>query len=281
MKWFKHDTDASRDAKIQKLILRYGAEGYGVYWYCIELIAGNISEKNITFELEHDAEIIADNLKIKSTPEKSPIDRVNEMMKYIVKLKLFSENSKGGIFCFKILNRLDTSMTGNKQFREIINIAKVKYEEEKEKQRKQDKPTENVYNHDKVMTESCYTRLDYTTQDDIILEKTKEEELQSEDCSLHKHIFEKFSVEYKNLYNIDLDFTPKEVGSIANIKKTLKNKDNPEKEFDNKFEILRNRCKDQRPPSDFWKLTPSMMYSQWANLTPPKKQSYKDDPFYL
>ena len=64
MNWFKHDTDASNDAKIKKLILRYSATGYAVYFHGLELIAAGINENNITFELEHDAEIIADNLKI-------------------------------------------------------------------------------------------------------------------------------------------------------------------------------------------------------------------------
>jgi hypothetical protein len=55
MKWFKHDSDASNDAKLKKLRLKYGAQGYGIYWYCLELIARNVEKHNLTFELEHDA----------------------------------------------------------------------------------------------------------------------------------------------------------------------------------------------------------------------------------
>ena len=33
MKWFKHDANASIDAKLKRLRLKYGMEGYGVYWY--------------------------------------------------------------------------------------------------------------------------------------------------------------------------------------------------------------------------------------------------------
>ena len=51
MKWFKHDSDASIDAKLQILLLDYGAKGYGLYWYCVELIAQGVNENNITFEL--------------------------------------------------------------------------------------------------------------------------------------------------------------------------------------------------------------------------------------
>ena len=42
MKWFKHDSDANQDAKLKKLRLKYGAQGYGIYWYCLELIARNV-----------------------------------------------------------------------------------------------------------------------------------------------------------------------------------------------------------------------------------------------
>lgn len=127
MQWFKHDTDAATDAKIRKLIMRYGTDGYAIYFHCIELIVGNVSEHNITFELEHDAEIIADNLKIQGTSDTSPVDRVNQIMKYIVSLGLFEE-SKGRIFCYKILKRLDSSMTSSTKMRGIITRAKQSHD---------------------------------------------------------------------------------------------------------------------------------------------------------
>ena len=114
MKWFKHDTDASFDARIKKLILKYGVTGYGVYFHCLELIAANVSSTNVTFELEHDAEIVADNLKIVGTADKSGTDIVSEIMRYIIELSLFQE-SNGRIFCYKILSRLDASMTSNQK----------------------------------------------------------------------------------------------------------------------------------------------------------------------
>jgi len=123
MNWFKHDTDATQDAKVKKLLIRYGAIGYAIYFHCLELIAAETSETNITFELEHDSEIIADNLHIKGTADKSGVDIVQEIMLYIVELRLFSE-SNGRIFCFKLLKRLDTSMTSNTRFRELITHAK-------------------------------------------------------------------------------------------------------------------------------------------------------------
>lgn len=125
MKWIKHDTDANQDAKLQNVLLDYGLEGYGLYWYCIELIAGKVDKDNITFELEHDARIIARNTG--STPQK-----VEEMMRYFVDIGLF-ENSHGVITCLKLARRLDKSMTSNPEMREII--GKIK-------------------NHDSIMTQS-------------------------------------------------------------------------------------------------------------------------------
>ena len=91
MKWFKHDSDANMDAKLQEVLLDYGLEGYGLYWYCIELITSKIDKDNLTFELEHDARIIARNTG-------STVQRVEEMMRRFVALGLFDQ-SEGNIRC--------------------------------------------------------------------------------------------------------------------------------------------------------------------------------------
>ncbi len=51
MNWFQHDADSTQDAKIKKLIIRHGAVGYAVYFHCLELIIGDVSETNITLSL--------------------------------------------------------------------------------------------------------------------------------------------------------------------------------------------------------------------------------------
>lgn len=99
MQWFKHDSDASNDAKLRKLRFKYGAQGYGIFWYCLELIARNVDKNNLTFELEHDAELIAEDFRLSS-------ELVQEMMTYMVKLGLF-ENSGGIITCLKMSTRTD------------------------------------------------------------------------------------------------------------------------------------------------------------------------------
>lgn len=118
MKWFKHDANASADGKLQNVLLDYGLEGYGLYWYCIELIAGNVEADNITFSLEHDARIIARNTG-------STAQKVEEMMRYFVTVGLF-ENTDGVVTCMKLAKRLDQSMTSNPAMRAIINGLKNK-----------------------------------------------------------------------------------------------------------------------------------------------------------
>ena len=152
MKWIKHDSDANQDAKLQNVLLDYGLEGYGLYWYCIELISGKVDKENITFVLEHDARIISRNVG-------STVQKVEEMMRYFVEIGLF-EGSGGVITCLKLARRLDKSMTSNPEMREIIGSFKTE-------------------SHDSIMTESRTImqdkiRLDKIRLDKIRLDKNKE-----------------------------------------------------------------------------------------------------------
>lgn len=99
MKWFKHDSNANTDAKLQRVRMKYGMEGYGLYWYLLELIAAGVEKHNITFELEHDSEIIAFNTGIHR-------DVIQEMMIFFVEQELL-ENSAGIITCIKMASRTD------------------------------------------------------------------------------------------------------------------------------------------------------------------------------
>ncbi len=99
MKWYKHDANANCDAKLRHVRLKYGMEGYGLYWYCLELIAQNVERHNLSFELEHDAEIISADVGIH-------FELVQEMMMFMVDLGLF-ERSNGVITCLKLASRTD------------------------------------------------------------------------------------------------------------------------------------------------------------------------------
>lgn len=125
MEWFKHDSNANFDEKLQQLLIDYGLEGYGLYWYCIELIVNKISKDNVSFELKHNARIIARNTG-------SSEQKIVEMMNYLVQIGLFV-NQNGLIYCTKIAKRLSASATSNQEMRLLISqINKQLAEQEDE-----------------------------------------------------------------------------------------------------------------------------------------------------
>ena len=179
MHWFKHDADASQDAKLQNVLLDYGLEGYGLYWYCLELIVGKIDVDNITFELEHDARIIARNTG-------STAQKVEEMMRYFVAQGLFESSASGNVTCLKLAKRLDKSMTSNVKMRELIDKVRDK-------------------NHDAVMISHDKSMInpDAVMQDKIRIDKKRDKDLvdSSESPSQQKtdllaDLFEKFWKHY-------------------------------------------------------------------------------------
>ena len=118
MKWFKHMTDAHDGKDLTKVRIRYGADGYAIYWYCLELIAADLGASDkITFELRHDAEVIGHNLKIDSA-------RVEEIMRFLIALELF-EQSSGTITCLKLAKYLDKKSTRNITIHKIIDSASL------------------------------------------------------------------------------------------------------------------------------------------------------------
>lgn len=115
MKWFMHQSAASADSKLRKVRMRYGAEGLGLYWYCLEEICANVDPK-LTFELESDSEILAHELKIDTL-------RVEEMMRYMVTLGLFDLDGDT-VSCMKLARYLGDRNTRNPDLQRIIRQQK-------------------------------------------------------------------------------------------------------------------------------------------------------------
>ena len=157
MEWFRHDSNANLDEKLQEVLLDYGLEGYGLYWYCIELIVGKTSADNITFEIKHDARVISRNTG-------STVQKVEEMMKRFVDIGLF-ENTNGRITCLKVAKRLMSSATSNPQMRSIIQDVKKQY-------------YTSLYTnrHDGIMTASQIISPDKSRLDKSRLDKKEERE---------------------------------------------------------------------------------------------------------
>lgn len=106
MKWTQHDTDAHRDRKLIDLMDLYGAEGYGVYWVTVELIAARLDSQNVTMELEEESYHIA-----RAMGGRTPTDRVDAILKKCLDLRLFDMGPNGRIRCLTLLKKLDTVST--------------------------------------------------------------------------------------------------------------------------------------------------------------------------
>jgi|GEM_PF-1801167 len=110
MKWFKHDAHSLRKANIERLIMEYGIEGYGLYYACLEMIAGDIATDDLTFELKHDAELIAHKFKMDTM-------RVEKIMHRCIELNLFDLADSGRIRCLKLAHMLEESISKNREMR--------------------------------------------------------------------------------------------------------------------------------------------------------------------
>ena len=148
MKWFKHDSNASIDAKLKRLRLKYGMEGYGLYWYLLECIARTIEPHNLTFELEEDAELIAAEVNIHR-------DRVEEMMLFLCEQGLF-ENVGGRITCLKMASRSDeytlklirkenSVQTSSGQAPDKVPPIRIEEKDKKEKKEREHRPFDLFY----------------------------------------------------------------------------------------------------------------------------------------
>jgi len=96
--------------------MKYGFEGYGLYWYCVENVCSGL-EPSLTFELEVDSEILAHVGRMDSR-------LVEEIMLYMVNIGLF-EQSEHIITCMKLARYLGESGTRNEGLKGIIKAAKA------------------------------------------------------------------------------------------------------------------------------------------------------------
>lgn len=120
MKWFKHDTNALSDAKIEKLMMKYGLEGYGFYFACVELIAASLVLDSCEFKLEHDVELLAH--KFKKKPEK-----IQEMLEYCVEIGLLQYDKGSKCFiCLTLAKRLDNTLAQSPEIKNIIKSQDFK-----------------------------------------------------------------------------------------------------------------------------------------------------------
>ncbi len=145
--------------------MKFGVEGYGLYFACIEMIADKLTSDNITFELEHDAEILAYKFKLDTL-------KVEAIMKFCINLGLFQYNIETQrIVCFKLAKRLDTSMSQNIEFKKIITNPNFTHliesnssvkQKRREKNTKEEKHKYGEYSH-VLLTDTQYEKIQTKT----------------------------------------------------------------------------------------------------------------------
>lgn len=117
MLWFKHKSDARNSLKLRKVRRKYGADGYAIYWFCLEAIAYEVDKDNLTFDLREDAETIGFELSVQEK-------RVEEIMRYMIEIGLF-ETSGSVITCLKLAESIDKSMTNSPKMRKWLGKQKL------------------------------------------------------------------------------------------------------------------------------------------------------------
>ena len=113
MKWFKHMSNMRNDARLKKVINRYGLEGYGLYNIIIESITESLENESPLPVLQEDAADIADFYNADTT-------KVLEMIHFMVNIGLFDFTKNNDIVCIKIYKHLQSSQTRSKHIRKLI-----------------------------------------------------------------------------------------------------------------------------------------------------------------
>mgnify|MGYP000397989512 CR=1 FL=1 len=144
MQWFKHDSSANQDVKIKKLRRKHGLVGYGLYWYIIERIQGELSLTNTSLSLEDDAEVIALDWGVNE-------QEIQSVMDTMLSLKLFHTNQQGQLVCPSMAKRLDASMASGDKMRKLIAALKNEHSNSNHAPIM----TESVKSPDSVMAVSC------------------------------------------------------------------------------------------------------------------------------
>ena len=150
--YFSHDSNARNDQRLMKLRMKYGPEGYGIYFMIIEILRDtedyklHISDvQSICFDIRDDEEKVLDVLKNYSLFEfegdyfhsKSLTRRMDKLDR--IKEKRRESGKKGAIATAKVRQVLKTETASDVAIAEQVKHSKVK--QSKVENSKEDKIT--------------------------------------------------------------------------------------------------------------------------------------------
>ena len=158
MKWYKHYSDMSNDVKIKRLIRKYGAEGYALYNYVLELIVRKLEKDSPLPDLEESSADIAFDLHMDTL-------KVEEIMWNCVEQGLFEQDELSGrLTAHKIYKFLDKKQTRSIEIKSMIDNytehKQLQIDDSKESRAVSDRPGQSTDS-----TRTVGTRLDKTRED--------------------------------------------------------------------------------------------------------------------
>lgn len=99
MNFFGHDSNASNDPRIKKLLIKYGYSGTGLYWHMIELIARHLDPpRETSCELQEDIDILAHDGNLET-------EKCKEIVEFMIEIGLFEKIGES-VINTKVLRRL-------------------------------------------------------------------------------------------------------------------------------------------------------------------------------
>lgn len=117
MKWFQHGSRAAYDGKIRKLVSRFGAEGYGLYFFAVENVCDGLTTSDVSCVAEYDDEQFAH--EINCEPK-----RAREILDFCVEIGLLTRAKCKRVACEKIMLRLDNTMAQNPEIKRMVEKFK-------------------------------------------------------------------------------------------------------------------------------------------------------------
>lgn len=131
MKWFKHETNAHTNLKLQAVVDAFGLEAYGYYWACVELVGLQSSD----FCLKKDKNW-QNSLKKFLGIE---MDRQKLFLSFFANQNLIDKQAlrRGDLFIPKLAERQDEYRDKverkSRQGRDIVRLEENRTEEEKKR----------------------------------------------------------------------------------------------------------------------------------------------------
>lgn len=99
MKWFKHESSAGDSPRLRRLRARYGAEGYGLYWFLVEQVGVGWETHGADINPSLEIEDIESELRI-------PSGQSPDMIRWMIDKGLFEASTIGLLRCESLRNHV-------------------------------------------------------------------------------------------------------------------------------------------------------------------------------